>query len=581
MAIARVAVQVNPAGLSDVPTDQDRIGFKPYVRAITWFLSHEKTKPPLTVSIEGPWGSGKSSFMRQLKKELEAENADKPERYYVEFNAWRSDKDEALWAAFALSFIRQVEQHIPFHKRIVANAALLCRRFEWRHGWLEATRLVFFLLVFVGLTFYALKVPLVENHTSNVVLVILPWLIPLYYAFDKAKQLFGNPLSYDIKKHVRNLRYEERVAFIDRFQGDFADIINSYIGNSGRVFVFIDDLDRCEVPRAAELLQAINLLLSADQANLFFILGLDREMVAAGIAAKNKEILPYLAAGRRNASGKLEIERIGIEYTYYFMEKFIQVPFRVPHPDSREISDWVSDLASDKEAHTTKASQAPTELNIERGGDPKDFEEIANEMARVFRFNPRRLKQFINVYRLRLMIAVATNVLVPAREGGGGAPPIGASMHQLGLFTAMLIRWPSLVGDLIEEPSLISKIYDNPTGKQIDDRWSDLRNAIDRASEEYSIKGLDLRPFLITMPDAYSGTLGEGSGDQPRSTLVSGLGAQPGANTFSDQRTPFGDLEAGVSATTTLTGATGASGASITPPSSAGPSRRRAGPRPK
>lgn len=67
---APILAQINPAGLSDVPSERDGIGFRPYVRAIAWFLSNEKTKPPLTMSIEGPWGSGKSSFMLQLQKEL-------------------------------------------------------------------------------------------------------------------------------------------------------------------------------------------------------------------------------------------------------------------------------------------------------------------------------------------------------------------------------------------------------------------------------------------------------------------------------------------------------------------------------
>jgi hypothetical protein len=389
-------------------------------------------------------------------------------------------------------------------------------------------------------------------------------------------------------KHVRNLKYEENVAFIDRFQDDFADIIKSYVGDDGRVFIFIDDLDRCEVPRAAQLLQAINLLLSAEQGNLFFILGLDREMVAAGLAAKNKDILPYLAAGRHPASGKLEIERVGIEYAYYFMEKFIQVPFRVPHPDERDITDWVSDLASDKGPRTKNPVQQ-IQLNIHEGDDPEDFEEIVDEIAKIFRFNPRRLKQFVNVFRLRLMIALSTNVLVPAQKSEGGERTVGASMHQIGLFTAILIHWPSLIGDLVEEPSLIDRIYKSgdALGTDIDDKWSDVRKSIDKIDKKYSLEGLDISPLLTTMPDAYSGTLAARSAKQARSTLVPGLGAQSAGNTsfgegraFFGEGTTFHNLEAGVSATSAPVAATGASGGSIAPPSSRTPSRR-VGPRRK
>ncbi|MGY3347173.1 putative KAP-like P-loop ATPase [Bradyrhizobium sp. USDA 4470] len=66
----RIAAQIDPSGLSDVPTKTDAIGFAPYTRAIAWSLSNSKTKAPLTISIEGPWGSGKSSFMLQLEDEL-------------------------------------------------------------------------------------------------------------------------------------------------------------------------------------------------------------------------------------------------------------------------------------------------------------------------------------------------------------------------------------------------------------------------------------------------------------------------------------------------------------------------------
>ena len=269
------------------------------------------------MSIEGPWGSAKSSFMLQLEKELREQNPAKRKQYYVKFNAWRSDKDEALWAAFALTFIKQLEPDINWQTRVRANVELLRRRFEWRRGWLQLARLALFSATFLGLTIYALFSGLLPDPATKTVVVGIPWLAAAYFGLEKAKKVFGNPLSYDLSKYVRNLKYEDKVAFIDRFLHYFADIVKSYVGTGGRVFIFIDDLDRCEVPRAAELLQAINLLLSADQGNLFFILGLDREMVAAGIAAKNEKILPYLAAGRTvsSSSDKPDYHRSGVSTT--------------------------------------------------------------------------------------------------------------------------------------------------------------------------------------------------------------------------------------------------------------------------
>ena len=56
--------------LGDQPADKDTLGFAPYVIAIAEFLTHPETKAPLTLSIEGEWGSGKSSFMKQLEKQI-------------------------------------------------------------------------------------------------------------------------------------------------------------------------------------------------------------------------------------------------------------------------------------------------------------------------------------------------------------------------------------------------------------------------------------------------------------------------------------------------------------------------------
>jgi hypothetical protein len=536
-----VFAQINPTGLSDVPTDKDGIGFHPYTRAIAWFLANEKTKPPLTLSIEGPWGSGKSSFMLQLEQQLKSQKFGEKRQYFIKFNAWRCDKDEALWAAFALTFIKQLEPQIRFFKRALANAALVWKRVDWGKNWFYLTLIAIFWAVFLGLavvlTLYAARHLDVAKDDANVniILIGIPWLAAAYFGLEKAEKIVGNPLSYNLSKYVRDLKYEEKVAFIDRFRDDFADIVRSYVGEQGRIFIFIDDLDRCEIPRAAELLQAINLLLSADQGNLFFILGLDREMVAAGIAAKNEKILPYLAAGRSaKTPEKQEFYRIGVEYGYSFMEKFVQVPFRVPRPDEREITHWVSELTDPgavSETMATQSSRRRDSIDIRAGSDPDQFDEVVQKMAQLFGFNPRRLKQFVNVFRLRVMIALSTDVLAPAKQYTGGvASSDGITIQQLGLFTAILMRWSRLAGDLVEEPNLLNQLISSPNQpvSRVSDNWAaevGLREAIN-FDPNYSLLNVNLRPLLMIMPDSYSGMLSEGAPGQPRTRLVAGGGVQ-------------------------------------------------------
>jgi len=137
----------------------------------------------------------------------------------------------------------------------------------------------------------------------------------------KVFETVGNPFKIDLHKFSGSLSYEERVSFIERFHTDFARIVDAY-AEGQTVFVFIDDVDRCELPKAADLMQAINLLLD-DSPRVVYVLGLDREKIAAGLAAKFEKVLPYLIDKRSKTSGYS-----GLDFGYSYLEKFIQIPFQ-------------------------------------------------------------------------------------------------------------------------------------------------------------------------------------------------------------------------------------------------------------
>jgi hypothetical protein len=79
---------------------EDRLGFGVYVNAVSKFLTDSSTKIPLTLSIEGLWGTGKSSFMMLLQEALK----DQGKKKIVAFNAWQYNADDGLWAAFIHEF---------------------------------------------------------------------------------------------------------------------------------------------------------------------------------------------------------------------------------------------------------------------------------------------------------------------------------------------------------------------------------------------------------------------------------------------------------------------------------------------
>jgi hypothetical protein len=127
------------------------------------------------------------------------------------------------------------------------------------------------------------------NLSVSVLLVIL--------LARKLAELVGNPLQLHLTNYIRDPKYETRTTFIETFHSDFELLIRTY-AEGQRVFVFVDDLDRCEIPKAADLMQAINLLIS-DSAPVFYILGLDREKIAAGLVLTFGITVTYLAQAAR------------------------------------------------------------------------------------------------------------------------------------------------------------------------------------------------------------------------------------------------------------------------------------------
>lgn len=105
--------RVSRWGVNDQVTEQDTLGYTEYVATLQSFLTHDRTTPPLTVSVEGEWGSGKSSFMQQLKRDLDDDG-----HVTVWFNPWRHEQDETLWASFLIEFFNQVSDQLSTRERL-------------------------------------------------------------------------------------------------------------------------------------------------------------------------------------------------------------------------------------------------------------------------------------------------------------------------------------------------------------------------------------------------------------------------------------------------------------------------------
>ena len=520
--------------VSDQLTKGDTLGFKPYVEAIAGFLTSSGTKAPLTLSIEGEWGSGKSSFMAQLEDSLV-----RKKHLTVSFNAWRHDSEDSLWAAFALNFIDQLSSQQPWRKRWWGRIKLLSKRLNWKNWEVLRSLAVWFVVIGVIIAvigFLILKgfqepdslyEQFVDSNYSlkQVIRSIIDYgLIALGSVFAlmgtfvsfwlKLKKTVGYPFDVDFSKYFNTPDYEGRVDFIENFHKDFKNIVKAYAGEH-KVYVLIDDLDRCEVPKAADLMQAINLMISYDP-HLIFIVGMDREKVAASIAVKHEKLLPYLYLAN---SEPIDTSRQGLKYGYAFIEKFIQISFSVPKPTRDDFEKFLEDLSKPagkidiesnklknilnqfkkylkswgikhpetdgnkneiekigdetpedkahreeeeaREKEKTKIEERRQTIILELDKDSKRIRDIILMVAPALDNNPRRIKQFTNLFRLRTYIAAQTGLFDITEDSPAGEQ---LTFEQLGKFVAISLKWPLLLKDLDANRSLLAQLQKGTIG---------------------------------------------------------------------------------------------------------------------
>ena len=93
-------------------SDEDRLGFDKYIDTLSSMIRDSDFETPFCIGIYGKWGSGKTSFMRLLEKELVEKGESEPYPVTVWFNPWRYEKEEHL----IIPFLKTIEQALEQYK---------------------------------------------------------------------------------------------------------------------------------------------------------------------------------------------------------------------------------------------------------------------------------------------------------------------------------------------------------------------------------------------------------------------------------------------------------------------------------
>ena len=343
--------------LSDQAEAVDRLGFDPLADILKDVVLN--TEPPFTIGVFGEWGSGKTTMMKLLRAKLEAQT-DKPVKT-VWFNAWKYDGKEVIWNALIQSvfFAMREDPEVKAQPELMKSIAD------------AATNLAFFVAKRAA--------PLVTGGLLD------------GDAVDEFRDAVA-PLSAT----------DDAFKFINSFETTFADIVKAYVGETGQLVIFVDDLDRCLPENAVQVLEAIKLYL--DGANLTFVIGVEPEVIRTGIRHRYKD----------NAT------LAGKEY----LEKIIQLPFVMRGLDRESAMKLIKPYAKTNAYHYDDL--------------------VISLILSATESNPRRIKRFINSFYV-----LAQMYLV------GGRTFAQDDVRRLALTILTQMRFRAVYEHLVDDPGLI------------------------------------------------------------------------------------------------------------------------------
>lgn len=225
-------------GTNDNAVTKDSLGCKKYYNGITDFVLYCDT--PMTVAIEGDWGSGKTSAMNIMKENIRQRN-DREDRPYmiVDYNVWEfskygTEKLDATWLNVGL-----------YH--------VLCK--ACGRGFEMATFL-----------------NKVKINAGNLVTTI--------------SGVMGGDASADavaeLVEGIKNKTYS-----IEKVLKDIKNIASEEKEKGNRIIIFIDDLDRLRPEEAVDFLEYVKLFMDCE--GIVFVLAVDFEVVCSGVKAKYGE----------------------------------------------------------------------------------------------------------------------------------------------------------------------------------------------------------------------------------------------------------------------------------------------------
>lgn len=384
--------------LSDNETKVDLLNNEAIATTIIDLLQ-EHPDHPITIGVHGDWGAGKSSILEMIESILEKN----PEILCLKFNGWRFQGFEDAKIALIEGIVSGLIDKRPALTKTGDYVKDVFCRIDWLKIAKKAGGLA--LTTFTGIP----NPELIQGIVSTL----------QGFALDPAKSVTKEKIELVINKVGGLLKptndsknVPEEIA---EFQKAFKNLLER--AGVGQLIVLIDDLDRCLPETAIETLEAVRLFLFTERTA--FVVAADEAMIEYAVR-KHFPDLPESTSSQT--------------YARKYLEKLIQVPFRIPALGEMETLIYVTllligaKIGEDDPAFTTLISIAREKLKRpwtcmvldpatvrEALGDKASqvqnvmtlSEQIGPILASGTKGNPRQIKRFLNTLILRKKTANA------------------------------------------------------------------------------------------------------------------------------------------------------------------------------
>jgi KAP family P-loop domain len=329
--------------LLDNPSVNPVLGFEAYASALKEII--EVSDPQFSIGIFGGWGSGKTTLMRAIERQLNKEIVS------VWFNAWRYEKEEHLIIPL-LDVLR--DALVAWATSTKISSSRRDRAIKAASTITKAAR-----AIFAGTAIKA-KLPLVEISLDA----------------NKAVAEWRDSTSAQDAQDAESPQSPYHASF-----KALQDSLNNFTERGKqRIVVFIDDLDRCLPSNALQVLESMKLFF--DLEGFVFVVGLDQDVIEACVNWN------YRFSGvSRDGNSWPPIN--GEDY----IKKLFQVPFNLPAISRDQVGTYLTSIFPSGEGEDEDRDRL-----VELVRPHLDFL-IGDSEA-----NPREIKRFVNSYILQKLI---------------------------------------------------------------------------------------------------------------------------------------------------------------------------------